>query len=159
MNLPYWIIKISKLITSPHTGEWCKIPYPNHPRGCPNYGKKNTCPPYARKLTECVDMDRSLYIVHSEFDLLKHVQKMTSKHSDWTYRQLKNVLYWQGTSRKQLRERLIEASKITNCNYITTCPEAQGVNVFATCVKSGLVLDKTYNISTCRHIAIMGYVL
>ncbi|KKK81159.1 hypothetical protein LCGC14_2816310, partial [marine sediment metagenome] len=26
------------LIIDHRAREWCKLPYPNHPRGCPNYG-------------------------------------------------------------------------------------------------------------------------
>ena len=27
---------------------WCQLPYPNHPKGCPNYSKNPNCPPLAK---------------------------------------------------------------------------------------------------------------
>ena len=157
MALPEGTIKIEKLVTSDQTSRWCLLPYPNHPKGCPNYGKKKTCPPAVEKLIEVLDLDRPIYAVHSEFNLSAHVARMRLKHPDWTDRQLKCVLYWQGTSRKQLRERISTAIEATGCNYITTCPEAQGLNVFATCQVNGLKLDRTKTLEVCRHVAIIGY--
>jgi hypothetical protein len=31
-------------------GKLCRLPYPNHPKGCPNYGKRALCPPKAPAL-------------------------------------------------------------------------------------------------------------
>jgi predicted metal-binding protein len=117
------IIKISRLIVSNKTGQWCKIPYPNHLKGCPNYGKKDYCPPpSANLLINILDLKRPMYIVYSEFDLDKHILKMKNKHPQWTDRQLRNVLYWQGTSRKQLKERVRFALYKTGCNFVSYCP-------------------------------------
>lgn len=157
MKLPTGTIEILSLVSSDKTGQWCQIPYPNHPKGCPNYGKRDHCPPLAIKLTNILDLSRPLYLVHSEFDLLRHVEKMKARHPHWTDRQLKNVLYWQGTSRKQLKERVKIAQYVTSCNIVSYCPEGQGINVYATCAKSGLKLEKIRYLKTCRHIALLGF--
>ena len=157
MKLPTGAVEIFNLISSEKTGQWCKIPYPNHKNGCPNYDKKYYCPPHAVKLVDILDMSRPLYIVHSEFDLGRHVKRMKSKHPEWTDRQCRCVLYWQGTSRKQLRERVRIAQHITGCNIISYCPEGQGINLYATCLKNGLKLEKIRHLSICRHIALLGF--
>lgn len=155
MNLPHYIIPIKDLILSSNTGDWCKLPYPNHPRGCPNYGK-DRCPPNAPLLEEYFDIQEHLYFVHSEFDLGAHALRMKEKHPNWTDRQCRCVLYWQGTSRKQLKDRIEEAVQLLDIDGISTCPEAMGINVFATGRKCGMILERTREISTCRHVAVVG---
>jgi hypothetical protein len=157
MKLPTGTIKISKLISSNKTGQWCQISYPNHPNGCPNYGRKHNCPPFAIKLTNILDIDRPIYIVYSEFNLRNHILKMKNRHPQWTARQLRNVLYWQGTSRKQLKERVKVAQYVTGCNFISYCPEGQGINVYTTCIKNGLKLEKIRYLNICRHVALLGF--
>ena len=44
-----------------------------------------------------------LYII---FDLHSYVEKMRQRHPSWTETQLLNVLYWQGTARKKLKEHI-----------------------------------------------------
>lgn len=157
MNLPDGTIKAVQIITNKNTGKWCQIPYPNHPKGCPKYNKDNACPPIAPFIAEILDLRKSIYIVFSEFNLHAHVEKMRKRHSQWSERQLRNVLYWQGTSRKQLRQRTLKAMSQTNCNVISYCPEGMGVNVYATCRASGLKLQRIRDLMICRHIALIGY--
>lgn len=155
---PNWLISVNRLVTSSMTGEWCKLSYPGHKNGCPNYDRKG-CPPNAKSIDKIIDTSKKMYIVHSEFDLDKHIKNMKQKHSSWSDRQLRNVLYWQGTSRKQLRLRVWDAQFM----YIggehkveLYCPEAHGVNVYATCALHGLHLDKIRSLHICRHVALLG---
>lgn len=152
-----YIIKLKRLIVSEKTGEWCKIPYPNHPKGCPKYGNDKACPPHAPKLDEFFDLSKPLYFVHSEFNLKAHVERMKQKYKLWSDRQCRCVLYWQGTSRKQLRERAEEAAWSLGTNAITACPEGMGVNVYATARVSGLCLQRIRGLKICRHIAMIGF--
>jgi len=153
-NMPPWIIPIKRIVYLVQDSIfWCARPYPNHPKGCPNYNKKTRCPPFVRRLDETMN---GKYIVHSEFSLKAHAEKMKVRHPAWTDRQCRNLLYWQGTSRKQLKERVKAAMRLTNSNKAAFIPEAQGVNVFATCAIAGLRLDKTKRIHICRHVAIIG---
>lgn len=150
-----WILPIKRLVLSDKTGEWCQLPYHNHPKGCPKY-KTPGCPPYALHISERLNLNRPLFIVHSEFDLVAHVQNMKAKHPLWSEYQWRCVLYWQESSRKQLRERVKFAHWELNTNAETFCPEGQGVNVYATCFLAGLKLEKIKNLKTCRHVAIVG---
>lgn len=95
--------------------------------------------------------------MHSEFDLQAHALSMKKKHPEWSDRQCRCVLYWQGKSRKQLKERTQAAVAHLGTDAVSTCPEAMGVNVFVTARLSGLVLDKTRNLSVCRHISMLGW--
>lgn len=154
---PSWIVPVKRIIINFSAREWCRLPYPNHPKGCPNYGIADRCPPKAPLVHRYFDLTRPLYLVHSEFDLLSHIERMREKRPDWSDLQLKCVLYWQNKSRKQMIERVSEAVKILRTDRMTACPEAMGVNVFATSYISGLKLERTRDIKICRHITLIGY--
>ena len=157
LPLPLGIIEAVKIVTSHKTGDWCLHPYPGHPKGCPNYGRKG-CPPDAAFITEVMDLRRPVYIAFSEFNLYLHMCRMHKKHPNWSERQLRNVLYWQGTSRKQMRQRA-KIAQFYGGDVVLTCPEAHGVNVYATCRYSGLRLQKIRYLSVCHHIALIGFLL
>jgi len=153
---PY-IIPVARLVLSSQVGAWCKIPYPGHPKGCPNYGTEDRCPPHAPHVSEYFDTSRQLYIVHSEFDLSGHQERMQEAHPQWSDRQCRCVLYWQPRSRKQLKERAAQAMKSLGLDAMAWVPEAMGVNVYATCKLSGLHLEQIRNLKTCRHVALIGH--
>lgn len=154
---PY-IIKLERLITTEKSGLWCRIPYHGHPKGCPNYGdsKHSHCPPHAPNVGEYFDLSKPLYFVHSEFDLEADIERRRKMTPGQTERQYRCVLYWQGSSRKQMRERAKGAMWTLGLNRITTCPEGMGVNVYATARASGLMLEKIRDLKICRHIAMIG---
>jgi len=156
MKLPYGIIEVDRVYHNRKTGQWCKIPYPNHPKGCPKYGEDD-CPPNTPFITEVLDLRRPTYIAFSEFNLHAHVETMRSKYPLWSERQLRNVLYWQNTSRKQMRQRARIARFIRGADIIIECPEGMGVNVYVTCYKSGMPLQRIRNLTLCRHIALIGF--
>ena len=121
------IYNIHTINIDPAFQKLCRNPYSNHPRGCPNYGKKKGCPPQQKLFFEVFDSD--FYLIYTEFDLAAHVKKMKKKHPNWTDRQLYCCLYWQGTARKNLKAEIKRAKKMLPKHRITTCPEAMGVNV------------------------------
>ena len=134
----------------------CKKPYRNHPKGCPNYGKRDICPPKAKLLHEILDCERMIFCVWNKFDLDAHVNKMKIKHPNWTIYQLRNCLYWQGAARKQLRilaERLLKDYKGMMVLY---CPEACGVDVTATMKTVGIELEWPPEKYTYQ-VALLGY--
>lgn len=152
-----WIYPVKKIITANTIG-WCKIPYPGHPKGCPKYGNSINCPPDASDIEGKFHLDKPTFLVHSEFNLEGHAKNMKQKHSDWSERQCKNVLYWQSRSRKQLKLRVREFLMSQNAGYgYTMCPEGMGLNVYATALKSGLKLERIRHLKTCRHVALVGY--
>ncbi len=157
-----YVYPVIKLVYDPKVKEWCRRPYPNHPKGCPALGKKNTCPPASRMIDEVLDISKPMFIVHSEFDLAAHAEKMQKRHPKWTSRQCRSLLYWQGTSRKQLRERVTcfawayKDANLKAVNAAIFCPEGMGVNVYETCRRSGLKLEPIKTLKTCRHVALIG---
>lgn len=119
---------------------WCKLPYPNHLHGCPNWGMKNICPPKAPLFEKFIKPPFTLVAV--KFDLEKHSKNMKEKHSKWTDKQARCVLYWQGKLDKQLGEMCEKVASNISDAIILYKPEANGVNVFKTCRKVGLILER-----------------
>jgi len=64
---------------------------------------------------------------------------MKEKLPHWTERQCRNLLYWQPTVKKELR-RVVE-EEYPDCK-VTYIPEAMGVNVFLTCQKLGIPIER-----------------
>lgn len=121
----------------------CVLEYKNHKKGCPNYGKKKDCPPLVPMFDEIFDISKPIYAIFSTYDLFSHTEKMKQRHPEWTETQRLNVLYWQGTARKYLKENISRF----NCEfrqkgyYSTTSPEAMGVDVTATLKNAGIELE------------------
>jgi predicted metal-binding protein len=117
---------------------WCKLPYPDHPNGCPNYGKRLICPPQAPLFEDVIVPPFKLVAVR--FDLEKWVNDMKEKHPNWSDRQARCCLYWQGMVRKHLREACEKI--VVDTEEILYVPEAMGVNVFQTCAEVGIKLER-----------------
>ena len=138
--------------------ELCFRRYPDHPSGCPNYGRRPTCPPECKLLHEVIDLDKPVYVVWSVFDLGVHVDRMRTRHPGWSDRQLRCCLYWQPKARKKLWIEIVHCSiSIENGGMKGhLCPEAMGVNVTETMKLLGEILEwppvtKTY------QVALVGY--
>jgi hypothetical protein len=115
-------------------GEYCQLPYPNHPKGCPNL---LTC------LSKHVDFlslkGFKWFAVIEEFDLKTHAEDMKRKHPSWSGRQCRNLLYWQQGVRNRLIDKAVHFMDIGD--VILTLPEACGVHVFETMAKVGSCLS------------------
>lgn len=133
-----------QLVIDHSVRDLCRRPYPNHPKGCPNYGKKDECPPRAPLLEKVLDLSKPTCVIWNQFPFGDHVERMRSKHPDWSRRQLECCLYWQGTARKQLRQKVFQwyAYQPDGYEWITLyCPEACGLNVTATMRNMGIELE------------------
>lgn len=119
----------------------CRKPYYNHPKGCPNFKKKDYCPPFAPLFDKYFDMSQPIYVIYNIFNFKEHVNKMRDKHPNWSEHQVKCLLYWQGTARKQLKIHIKEFLKKHENYIITTCPEAMGVNLTETMKSVGIELE------------------
>jgi hypothetical protein len=119
----------------------CAKPYPNHKFGCPNWGKCERCPPKSPLIEDVFDFTKPIYAVYNVFNFKAHVDKMKAKHHDWSELQLKCVLYWQGSARKKLKERVFAFLKENR--GLTACftPEGGGVNVTSTMKDVGIHLE------------------
>jgi len=131
-----------KPVIEPEVRNLCTRPYHNHPHGCPNYGKRDTCPPTAKLFNKVYDLSRPVWALWTSFDLGEHVARMKARHPKWTYRQTSCCLYWQGTVRKFLREHAQKWWMGADVGtLITTCPEAMGINLTATMASIGVKLE------------------
>ena len=143
-----WAEVVPVLLDCP-PGSLCSKRYPGHPRGCPNYGKRSTCPPQADVMTPYLIASHDWYAIWNVFPFGEHVEKMRAKHPEWTERQLANCLYWQGTARKQLgavikcfkQQHLPRRFGVREVAAVSRIPEAHGVNVTATMKTLGVELE------------------
>jgi predicted metal-binding protein len=126
------------LIIDYRAREWCKLPYPDHPRGCPNYGIKSSCPPKAPLIEESFNLDKEIWLIIVEFNLHDHINHMKARHPEWSERQARCVLYWQPKVNKILKEACSKFSNTLSSSIFTTCPEALGVNVIQTVKNLGI---------------------
>lgn len=119
----------------------CICRYPDHKKGCPNYGIKEGCPPSCQMFDEVFDLKKDVYAVYVKFDLQEHVNKMKKLHPKWSEKQARCVLYWQGSVYKKLKQEIAMCLKILKGYGHTLVPEAMGVNVQLTMKKIGIILD------------------
>ena len=130
------------VIETKANGYWCQLPYPGHPKGCPNYGKKEGCPPSSEIFSE--NYQPPYYLISETFDIESHIQKMKKRHPEWSEPECRNLLYWQKTVNKNLREKAkqyLGSLKEEDMRLIEV-PEATGINVFQTCANAGIYLEK-----------------
>lgn len=151
---------IKEVVVDRSVRKLCVRPYPNHPRGCPNFGKRKTCPPQCPLLEDVFDMRAGFWIVWVEFDFAKHCDRMRKKHPDWSQRQVECCLYWQAGVNKELRKAVCKQWAVialkTGENCVTTyCPEAMGVNVTETMRKIGVELEWPPK-KIVRKVALIG---
>lgn len=153
-----YIHYVKTLVLNRKVGDWCQFPYHGHPKGCPNYNKRWSCPPKIGKISDHFSLNENLFLVNSVFNIESHAKTMKANHPTWSDRQARCVLYWQNSSRKQLRERSRSIMKFLNLNQYTECPEGMGVNVYATgrLSEPPLKLEKIHNLNICRHVALIG---
>ena len=85
-----------------------------------------------------------------EFDLKAHAAKMLKKLPDWSDRQCRNPLYWQGGVRSRLRKK----ANALNGDIVLDIPEACGIDVFLTVAEVGIVLERKPDI--VRKVMIVG---
>lgn len=133
------IIPLKRVIFGDYVRQWCKLPYPNHPNGCPMYDTRFSCPPYASKFDELVEPP--YYLVIQEFDLEAQEKRMKERHPEWSKKMCRNCRYWQNS----LMKRIIAEAQAYLWKFpqgiILKRPEANGVNLFATCRLHGIKLE------------------
>ena len=118
---------------NPETGRY------SHPKGCPNYGKKPTCPPFAPLWNETCDM--ATWVIWKRFNLAEQRERMKILQPTWAEqpRRLECCLYWQKGARKPLKDFI---KKWNMLGFFTTMvPEAMGINVTETMRQIGVILE------------------
>ncbi|MFC1697966.1 hypothetical protein ACFL1H_06510 [Nanoarchaeota archaeon] len=119
----------------------CKKPYYGHSKGCPNFGKKEGCPP-SPLLDDVFDLGAEMFVIYTSFNVGEFAEKMRVSHPEWQNhpRQWYNPRRWQPKARK---EHKIELEKFIS-EYgldIDKCPEARGINV------SRMMMDVSVDLS------------
>jgi len=146
------IIKIKRetIVFTKKTRGWCLLPYPNHPKGCPNYNNNPLCPPKANYMSEKIGKYKFYYLIYANFNFRKYREQMTLNHPTWSDRQIGCVLYWQNSVKKRIKDflkKIYIKNSLTNL-YLFGCGsgfnddffkqekilsmEAAGINVFST---------------------------
>ncbi len=149
------ILQLPKLVIEPRVRGMCRLPYPGHPKGCPNFNHKQGCPPACRLFAERFDLQQPVFAIVNEFDLAAHVARMRASHPGWSQRQLECCLYWQPAARKDLAFK-IRQFLFGHPGYTAdTCPEAGGVNVTETLRQVGVELEWPPK-RIVRQVAIAG---
>jgi len=119
----------------------CAKPYPGHPKGCPNLGKKDGCPPRVVPIDQRLDLSRPVFAIYNSFDMAEHAGRMRDAHPQWSDRQLRCCLYWQPAARRALRAEIRLFHRHLPGMTVIECPEACGVNVTATMETCGIYLE------------------
>lgn len=139
--MPVLFVPFDKIKYEPKVRGLCVKPYPLHSKGCPNFDKKEGCPPRAPQLPHFFDLTKPCYVIYNVFDFGAHVAKMRESHPSWSERQVTCCLYWQAGARKALRG-LVENFHSDHPGYASaSCPEAMGLNVTATMEALGVELE------------------
>ena len=133
----------------------CRLPYPDHPRGCPNFDNKLGCPPRQPLFDAVIDLSRPVFAIVTEFDLAGQITKMKRAHPEWSERQLACCLYWQPAARKNLKLATWNFLARYPNYFVDTCPEARGVNVTETLSQVGIQLEWPPR-SIVRQVALAG---
>ncbi len=154
------IIKVNDILEIKHKVRgFCKFPYHGHKNGCPNFNNHELCPPKIKLVDNYFDLNKDLFFIITEFDLKSYIENMKIKHPQWSYYQLKNLLYWQNGVRKTLRnkvETFINNHTDKNKLTYTLLPEAMGIDVFTTANRIGIPIERNPS-NKIFKIALVGY--
>ncbi len=132
-------------------GTWCRLPYPGHSKGCPNFPR---CP---SDRIDFLDLSKDFvwFAVIEEFNLAFHEAKMRAAHPNWTEKQCRNLLYWQPKVKAALRQKAYpDYPNRPSDRIVLEIPEASGVNVFETMEVVGIKIDRHPNI--VRKVMLIG---
>lgn len=112
-------IEESTIIRYPEVQELCHYPYPNHKKGCPNIGNCLEAP-YFNFLVKngCY---QHYYLFYAKFDFKSYLEQRKKEHPTWSSRQLRSVLYWQGSIKKLLKIEIEKLSKNGNRFFVLGC--------------------------------------
>jgi hypothetical protein len=61
----------------------CLTPYYGHSRGCPNYCKKQGCPPI-KLINNFFDFNKDIFVVYTKFPVGEFAERMRKAHPEWT---------------------------------------------------------------------------
>jgi hypothetical protein len=135
------LVPLTEIVYDPRArdGTWCRLAYPGHPHGCPSFP---TCPSRRADYRTLQPERYRWFAVIERFDLREHAKVMQRKHPIWSHRQCRNLLYWQASVRKRLATKATAYYHRMGGSIILDRPEANGINVFATLERVGVLLER-----------------
>ncbi len=149
------VISENLIVFEKEIQEYCKLPYPEHKTGCPNYGRKcnlkgirpdlkdrvlNDCPPGIPLINKIFDFSKEMYLVYLEFKIGENAERLFQNGNHKKPEHCYNLRYWQETARKQLRQQAeIFLDSYPN-TIVDLTPEAHGVNLSFTMKNLGIVI-------------------
>ncbi len=122
----------------PSRSDVCRACYPGHPDGCPKYGRHPDCPPRAAWFTR--RFQGGVRIAAIVFDFAGFLAWRRSLRPDWTEKALRNQRHWQKHLAAALN-RSLERVDLADGEEVILNPEAQGIDVTATCARAGIRLE------------------
>jgi len=127
----------------------CRACYPGHPDGCPKYDQDDhpDCPPNAPWFGK--SYDGPVRVAAVVFDFAGFIAWRRRLRPGWTEKALRNPRHWQ----KHLAAALngfLAGVDIADDEAIILNPEAQGIDVTATCAAAGLELEWPPRNRVCR---------
>lgn len=146
--------RIDELVINKDAREWCKLPYPGHENGCPEYGEKEWCPDNVPEIEEFIDLKREKWLVVARFDIDRFEGRTEERHRDKS--RYKRCDLWKESVESKI-EKFIERFVSGETDLVSTlAPEAMGVQVFATARKLGIPIKKEPEDYVYR-IALVGH--
>lgn len=148
-------IPASSILFKEEVREWCRLAYPDHPRGRRNYGKCDLCPPKAPYRADILDTFSHFKTIYAVFDFKRYKELVIEAHDQWTERQVENVLWWQSGVKNVLKQKVLSnyvrgardivADVILGAgsgfgNYQSM--ESAGIDVFTTMRKNGIQMER-----------------
>lgn len=136
----YFLSDLTPIICDHRIQNYCRLPYPDHPKGCPNFARKpNYCPPTAPYFPDI--FEPNAYIAAVSINFKQYLEIRKNIHPEWTDRALRNPRHWQGHIRTHLHQLAENALANNYGDTIIYNPEAMGVDLTATCYEAGIYLE------------------
>lgn len=161
-------IESSILEYSPKVQNYCLLPYPPNPEGCPNRGKFRSlrgypqelkpriireCPPTIEQIVErsrekllliddIFDFSQPLHAIWIEFALGKDAedryQRTKADNPNRKPEHCYHKRWWQNRARRQLGDEVIRFLETYTDAIVDLCPEAHGVDLDKSLVRVGI---------------------
>jgi predicted metal-binding protein len=131
--------------------KWCALKYRRHKKGCPNTGH---CDYYIQNAKDIQKTYARTILVWTEWDIVTYANERRKKFPNASEDSLRNLLYWQKSLKKKLRE-YITSKYPQGVQWFNA--EGGGVNFFKTMQKLELPLELPKDLKTVRLIVIVNF--
>ena len=121
--------------------DYCTLPYPGHPHGCPHYGKNEECPPHAPFVEDFIDVKKPHHIIIAVF-----TNRLEHEHY---------------TEEEELQENQILHDLMNRIQQVfpgiwyTLKPSALGIDVYKTATALGFSMNLHHNYQ--KRVVFFGY--